>query len=157
MDATKERKIPSHDMNRTPILRSSSRAPKQRKNCLWDTTIRGIIKVAKDLCGGVIQSKDRQRQATSKRPSMNSVHLFNHYFRVSYFPASCEGLNLTFLPKPGKVPKFTQNLRVISFFSTTGRLFDKFVLMTDETPVKTVPTLQETFCVFTWFLASARK
>ena len=61
---------------------------------------------------------------------MNSAHLFNNYFRVSYFPASC------FLPKPGKVPKFIQNLHVISLFSRTGRLFDKFVLKTDETPIK---------------------
>ena len=85
---------------------------------------------------GVIQSKDRQGQATSKKPSMNSAHLFNHYYRVSYFPASCQMLNLTLLPKSGKVPKFIQNLRVISFFSTTRRLFDMFVLKTDETPIK---------------------
>jgi hypothetical protein len=67
---------------------------------------------------------------------MNSAHLFNHYFQVSYFPASCKGLNLTFLPKPGKVSKFIQNLRVISFFATTGRLFGEFVLKTDETRIK---------------------
>jgi len=77
----------------------------------------------------------RERQATSKRPSMNSAHLFNHYIRASHFPSSFETLNLTLLPKAGKVPKFIQNLRVISFFSTPGRLFDKFVLKTDETPI----------------------
>jgi len=66
---------------------------------------------------------------------MNSAHLFNHYFRASHFLASCEMLNLTLLPKPGKVPKFIQNLRVISFFCTTGRLIEKFVLKTDETPI----------------------
>jgi len=67
---------------------------------------------------------------------MNSAHLFNHYFRVSYFPASSKALNLTFLPKPGKVPKLIQNLRVISFFAMTGRLFGKFVVKTDETQIK---------------------
>jgi hypothetical protein len=32
------------------------------------------------------------------------------------------------LPKPGKDPKFPQNLRVISLQSTTGKLFEKVIL-----------------------------
>jgi hypothetical protein len=32
------------------------------------------------------------------------------------------------LPKPGKDQKFPQNLRPVSFVTTTGKLFEKFIL-----------------------------
>jgi hypothetical protein len=32
------------------------------------------------------------------------------------------------LPKPGKDPKFSQSLRLISLLSTTGKLFQKVIL-----------------------------
>jgi hypothetical protein len=37
-------------------------------------------------------------------------------------------LQLDCLPKPGKDPKFPQNLSPISHLSTTGKLFEKVIL-----------------------------
>jgi hypothetical protein len=39
-----------------------------------------------------------------------------------------EGSKSNNLPKPGKDPKFPKNLRPISLFSTTGKLFEKVIL-----------------------------
>jgi hypothetical protein len=56
------------------------------------------------------------------------THLFNHCFRLAHFPKSWKEAKIITLPKPGKDPKFPQNLRPISLLPTTGKLFEKVIL-----------------------------
>jgi hypothetical protein len=60
-----------------------------------------------------------------RRPLVNLTHLFNHCLRLSHFPKSWMETKIIKLPKPGKDPKFPQNLRPISLLSTTGKPFEK--------------------------------
>jgi hypothetical protein len=46
---------------------------------------------------------------------------------LSHFPKSWNEAKIITLPKPGKGPKFPQNLRPISLLSTTGELFEKVI------------------------------
>jgi hypothetical protein len=63
-----------------------------------------------------------------RRPLVHLTHLINHCFRLSHFPAPWKEANVIALPKPGKDPKFPQNLRPISLLSTTGKVFEKAIL-----------------------------
>jgi hypothetical protein len=56
------------------------------------------------------------------------THLFNHCFRLAHFPQSWKEAKIITLPKTGKDPKFSQNLRPISLLPTTGKLFEKVIL-----------------------------
>jgi hypothetical protein len=62
-----------------------------------------------------------------KRPLVHLTHLFNHCLRLSHFPKSWKEAKITTAPKPGKDPKFPQNLCPISLLSTTGKLFEKLI------------------------------
>jgi hypothetical protein len=53
------------------------------------------------------------------------AHLFNHYIRLSHVPKSRKETKVITLPKPGKDPKFPQNICPINLLSTTGKLFEK--------------------------------
>jgi hypothetical protein len=55
------------------------------------------------------------------------TQLFNHCLRLSHLTPWKEAKVIT-LPKPGKDPKFPQNLRPIRLLFTTGKLFKKVVL-----------------------------
>jgi hypothetical protein len=61
-------------------------------------------------------------------PLVHLTHLFNHCIRLLHFPKSWKEAKVITLPKPGKDPKFPQNLRPISLLSTTGKLFEKVIL-----------------------------
>jgi hypothetical protein len=61
-------------------------------------------------------------------PRRPLVHLFNHCPRLSHFAKPWKEAKVITLPKPGKDPKFPQNLRLISLLSTIGNLFDKVIL-----------------------------
>jgi hypothetical protein len=63
-----------------------------------------------------------------RRPLVHLTHLFNHCIRLAHFPTSWKEAKVITLPKPGKNPKFPQNLRPISLLPTTGKLFEKVVL-----------------------------
>jgi hypothetical protein len=63
-----------------------------------------------------------------RRPLVHLTHLFNHCIRLSHFPVSWKEAKAITLLKPGKDPKFPQNLRPISLLSTTGKLFEKVIL-----------------------------
>jgi hypothetical protein len=56
------------------------------------------------------------------------THLFNHCLRLPHFPNPWKEAKTITLPKPGKDPKFPQNLRPISLLPTTGKLFEKVLL-----------------------------
>jgi hypothetical protein len=63
-----------------------------------------------------------------RRPLVHLTHLFNHSLRLSHFPNPWKEAKVITLPKPGKDPKFPQNLRPISHLSTTGKPFEKVIL-----------------------------
>jgi hypothetical protein len=48
--------------------------------------------------------------------------------RLSHFPKPWKEEKIMTLPKPGKDPKFPQNLCPISLLSTRGKLFEKLIL-----------------------------
>jgi hypothetical protein len=56
------------------------------------------------------------------------THLINHCIRLSHFPTPRKEAKVVALPKPGKDPKFPQNLRPISLLPTTGKGFEKIIL-----------------------------
>jgi hypothetical protein len=47
---------------------------------------------------------------------------------LSHFPNPWKKAKIITLPKPGKDPKFPQNLCLISFLPTMGKLFEKVIL-----------------------------
>jgi hypothetical protein len=65
-----------------------------------------------------------------RQPLAHLTHLFNHCLWLSHFPKSWKEAKIITLPKPGKDPKFPQNLRLISLLSMTGKLFEKVILKT---------------------------
>jgi hypothetical protein len=67
-------------------------------------------------------------QASSRRPLVYLTHLFNHCLRLSHFPEPWKEAKFIMVPKPGKDPKFPQNLRPISLLSAIGKLFEEVIL-----------------------------
>jgi hypothetical protein len=58
-----------------------------------------------------------------RRPLVHLTHLINHCLRMSHFPTSWKEAKVATLPKPGKDPKFPQNLHPISLLSSTGSIW----------------------------------
>jgi hypothetical protein len=56
----------------------------------------------------------------SRRLLVHLSHLINHCIRLSQHPMSWKEAKMLALPKPGKDPKFPQNLRPISLLLLTG-------------------------------------
>jgi hypothetical protein len=63
-----------------------------------------------------------------KRRPLVYTHLLNHCLRLWHFPNPWKEAKIITLLKPGKDPKFTQNLCPISLLSTAGKLFEKVIL-----------------------------
>jgi hypothetical protein len=63
-----------------------------------------------------------------RRPLVHLTHQLNHCFRLAHFPQSWKEAKIITLPKPGKDPKFPQNIRPISLLPITGKLFEKVIL-----------------------------
>jgi hypothetical protein len=58
------------------------------------------------------------------------THLFHHCLRRGHFLSPWKGAKIITLPKSGKNPKFTQNLRPISLLSSMDKLSEKLILRT---------------------------
>jgi hypothetical protein len=58
-----------------------------------------------------------------RRPLVHLRHLINHCIWLSHFSTSWKEAKVVALPKPGKDPKFPQNLRPISLLPSTGKVF----------------------------------
>jgi retron-type reverse transcriptase len=71
-----------------------------------------------------------------RRPLVHLTPLINNSIRLSHFPPPWKDAKLITLPKPGKDPKFPQNLRPISLLSTTGKLFEKIILIIVQRPIE---------------------
>jgi hypothetical protein len=59
----------------------------------------------------------------TRKPLLHLTHLFNHCLLLFHFPKPWKEAKVIMLPKPGKYPKFPQNLYSISLLS--GKLFEK--------------------------------
>jgi hypothetical protein len=63
-----------------------------------------------------------------KRSLVHLSHLFNHCLRISHFPTPWKDAKIITLPKPGKDPTFSKNLRPTSLLPKTGKPFEKVIL-----------------------------
>jgi hypothetical protein len=63
-----------------------------------------------------------------RRPLVHLTQLINHSIRLSHFPTSWKEAKVIVLPKPGKDPKFPQNLCRISLLFLMGKVFEKIIL-----------------------------
>jgi hypothetical protein len=63
-----------------------------------------------------------------RRPLEHLTHLFDHCLPLSHFPKLWKETEVITLLRPGKDPKFPQNLCLISLLSTTGILLEKAIL-----------------------------
>jgi hypothetical protein len=61
-----------------------------------------------------------------KRPLVHLTHFFNHCLGISHFQRSWKDAKIMTLPKPGKDPTFSKNLRPISLLPTTDKLFESY-------------------------------
>jgi hypothetical protein len=76
---------------------------------------------------GIDGIKNERLRHLPRKTLVHLTHLFNHCFQLSYFSSSRKEAKVITLPKPGKEPKFPQNLRQISLLYTTGKLFQKVI------------------------------
>jgi hypothetical protein len=72
-------------------------------------------------------------QAPSNK-TIGSLNPFNHSIPLSQFPASWKGAKVAALPKPGKEPKFPQNLHPIILLPFLGKTLKKlFQKLSEDT------------------------
>jgi hypothetical protein len=64
-----------------------------------------------------------------RRPLIYLTHLFNFCIRLSNFLKPWKKAKFVTSLKPGKDPKFPQHSRSISLLSTTGKLYEKLILI----------------------------
>jgi hypothetical protein len=62
------------------------------------------------------------------RSLVHLTHLINHCIRLSHLPTSSKETKVVALPKPGKDPKFSQNLSPISLLPLTSQVFEEAIL-----------------------------
>jgi hypothetical protein len=61
-----------------------------------------------------------------RRPLVHLLHLFNHCLGLFRFPKPWKEAEVITLPKPGKDPKFPQDLHPINLLSTTESLLRNY-------------------------------
>jgi hypothetical protein len=74
----------------------------------------------------ILITEDKRRKEWPSHVRMTHAMYFNSFFRDKRKLVPQRQTIIT-LPKPGKDPKFPQNLRSISLLSTTGKLFKKVI------------------------------
>jgi hypothetical protein len=79
-------------------------------------------------CFGLDYIPNECSRYLSRRPLVHFTYLFNYYLRLFHFRKPWKEAKLITLPKPSKVPKFAQNLLLVSLLSTIGKLFEKVIL-----------------------------
>jgi hypothetical protein len=96
---------------------------------LWETMF-SMRSVAR------LYNQDKWTRHLPRRPLVHLTHLFNHCLWLGRFPAPWNEAKIIILPKPGKDPKFPQNLRPIRQLCTTEKLFEKMILRTIQKPIE---------------------
>jgi hypothetical protein len=99
--------------------------PERRKPCALQNLL-NALKLRK--ARGIDCIPNECLRHLPRRPLVHLTHLFNHRIRLSHFSTSWKEAKVIALSKPGKDPKFPQNLRPISLLSSTGKVFEKVSL-----------------------------
>jgi hypothetical protein len=106
------------------LLETVDKNPPQRVRPCEVQKLIGFLKLSK-ACGIDGIPNESLRHFT-RRLMVHLTHLCNHGLRLSHFPNPWKEAKII-MPKPGKDPKFPQNLRPISLLPTTGKLFEKVI------------------------------
>jgi hypothetical protein len=97
-----------------------------KSKTLWHTQISKFIEIEKGLWTYSIPNKCLRH--LPRRPMVDLTHLFNHCLWLSHFPKPWKEAKVMTLPKHGKATKFPQNLCLINFLFTIGKLFREVIL-----------------------------
>jgi hypothetical protein len=104
----------------------SSESYRNQSKTLWRTKLINSRKPR--MACGIDGVPNECLRHLPRRPLVRLIHLFNHCLQLSHFPSWKEAKVMITLLKPGKDPKFLQNLWPISFLFTAGKLFEKVIL-----------------------------
>jgi hypothetical protein len=113
----------------TPLEAVYNKAPERIRQCYLQKLIISV-KFRKSV--GINGIQNECLMHLPRRLLVYLSHLFNHSLRLNHFPKSWKEAKIITLPKPGRDPKFPQNLRPIGVLSTKGNLFEKVILKISE-------------------------
>ena len=89
-------------------------------------------KVIKNLKPNKAPGYDGVTNCMIKQLPLNFVNhlvaIYNSSLELQHFPTCWKKAGVVTIPKQGKVPKFPQNRRSISFLSCLGKIYEKILL-----------------------------